>query len=110
MATVTQTIGAVGRDFSTIGSWASQLDDTSVFASGDFAIGACYADTDFEFAGTLEIDEGGTIELGGKQLTAAAGPRPAGPAADLRRLPRTHTLRKKAFPFGTGCALSPSLQ
>ena len=89
MATVTQTIGAVGRDFSTIGSWASQLDDTSVFASGDFAIGACYADTDFEFAGTLEIDEGGTIELGGKQLTAAAGQRHDGTADTGVRLLRT---------------------
>ena len=42
MATVTKSIGTVGRDYSTIAGWAADLDDASIYSSGDTAKGECY--------------------------------------------------------------------
>lgn len=80
MATVTKSIGAVGRDYSTIAGWAAQLDEGSIYSSGDTAVGECYNDTTFSVAGETDITEGGTIGLDTRTLSAAVGERHDGTA------------------------------
>jgi hypothetical protein len=46
-ATVTKTIGTTARDYSTITLWDADLDDTTIYQSGDDAVGECYNDSTF---------------------------------------------------------------
>lgn len=71
MAVVTKTIGATGRDHSTIAAWEALLDDDPTYDSGDNAVGECYADADF--TETVSISSGGTIGLADITLQAASG-------------------------------------
>ena len=67
MANVAKTIGtAVGRDYSTISAWESDLSDTSIYASQDTAEGDCYDDS--EFSENVSIN--GVFDLSKITLTA----------------------------------------
>ena len=66
MANVAKTIGTVGRDYSTIAAWESDLADTSIYASGDSAEGSCYDDSDFSESVAIN----GAFDLSGITLTA----------------------------------------
>tara|TARA_R110002020_G_scaffold250181_3_gene464277 strand:- start:6406 stop:7515 length:1110 start_codon:yes stop_codon:yes gene_type:complete len=70
MATVTKSIGTSSRDYSTIAAWEADLDSSSIYSSGDDAVGELYADT--EFNEDLDIDGGGTIELDSITLTSSS--------------------------------------
>ena len=76
MATVTKSIGATSRDYSTIAAWEADLSDTDIYASGDNAAGDCYADSDF----TENVDISGTFDLSSITLTAAFPDRHDGTA------------------------------
>lgn len=89
MATVTKSIGTSSRDYSTIALWDADLDESSIYSSGDTAVGECYADSDFTGNGTTTINGGGTIELDNINLTAASGERNDGSANTGVRLLRT---------------------
>ena len=80
MATVTKSIGTSSRDYSTISAWSAQLDEGSIYSSGDTAVGECYNDTTFSVAGETDITEGGTIGLDTRTLSAAVGERHDGTA------------------------------
>ena len=81
MATVTKSIGATGRDYTTIDSWESFLDDASEgYADGDDALGQCYADSDFDGNAGFTLNGGGTIGLDSRTLSAAPGERHDGTA------------------------------
>ena len=73
MATVTKSIGTSSRDYSTIALWEADLDESSIYSSGDTAVGECYNDTTFSISGSTDIDGGSTIGLDNRILTAAAG-------------------------------------
>ena len=66
MANVAKTIGTVGRDYSTIAAWESDLADTSIYASGDEAEGDCYADSDF----SENVSINGVFDLSGINPTS----------------------------------------
>lgn len=66
MANVAKTIGTVGRDYSTIAAWESDLADTSIYASGADAEGDCYADSDF----SENVSINGVFDLSSITLTA----------------------------------------
>ena len=89
MATVTKSIGTSSRDYSTIALWEADLDESSIYSSGDTAVGECYADSDFTGNGTTVINGGGTIGLDTRTLTAASGERNDGSANTGVRLLRT---------------------
>ena len=76
MATITKSIGATSRDYSTIAAWEADLSDTDIYASGDNAAGDCYADSDF----TENVDISGTFDLSSIALTAAFPDRHDGTA------------------------------
>ena len=76
MANVARTVGTVGRDYSTIAAWESDLADTSIYASGDSAEASCYADSDF--SETLSIN--GVFDLSGIHLTCDVTQRHDGTA------------------------------
>ena len=72
MAIVARSIGTgVGRDYSSVSAWESDLADTSIYASGDIAEGNCYADSEFN----ENIYISGTFDLSGIVLTVAASDR-----------------------------------
>ena len=75
MATIVKSIGATGRDYTTVDAWEADLDDTSIYSSGDIAQGEMYADSTFESSATIDIFNGGTVGLDNRTLTAAAGER-----------------------------------
>ncbi|MAF43980.1 MAG: hypothetical protein CMI54_07455 [Parcubacteria group bacterium] len=71
MANVARSIGATGRDYSSIAAWESDLSDTSIYASGDDAEGNCYADSDF----SENVSITGTFDLSSITITAAPSDR-----------------------------------
>ncbi len=91
MATVTKSIGTSSRDYSTIALWEADLDESSIYSSGDTAVGECYNDTTFSISGSTDIDGGSTIGLDNRILTAAAGERHDGTANSGVRLLCTNT-------------------
>jgi hypothetical protein len=70
MATITKRIGTSSRHYSTIAAWEADLDNSSVYSSGDDVIGELYADS--EFNEDLDIDGGGTIGLDSITLTSSS--------------------------------------
>ena len=80
MATIVKSIGATGRDYTTVDAWEADLDDSSIYSAEDTAQGEMYADSTFEITSTIEIENGGTIGLYHRTLTAAAGERHDGTA------------------------------
>ena len=79
------------RDYSTIAAWDADLDNSSIYSSGDTAVGECYNDTTFSISGSTDIDGGSTIGLDNRILTAAAGERHDGTANSGVRLLCTNT-------------------
>ena len=53
MATVTKTIGTSSRDYSTISAWEADLSSASIYSNGDDAVGACYNDSPYDEAVTI---------------------------------------------------------
>ena len=74
MAEVIKSIG-VGRDYSTISAWESDLDNGAVYNAGDDAIGELY-DATYSEQGT--VDNGGTLGLNSVTLRAHSTMRHAG--------------------------------
>ena len=68
--TVTKTIGTTARDYSTMTLWEADLDDSTVYQSGDDAVGECYNDSVFT-EGNLIINGGSTVGLNSIELTVA---------------------------------------
>ena len=91
MATIVKSIGATGRDYTTVDAWEADLDDTSIYSSGDIAQGEMYADSTFESSATIDIFNGGTVGLDNRTLTAAAGERHDGTANTGVRILCTNT-------------------
>lgn len=88
MAHVVRTIGSNSRDYSTPHLWEADLNNNAVYASGDVAVGECYADSVFNFASQLVINSGDSIfedpnfvSLSGVILRAADGQGHNGTAA-----------------------------
>jgi hypothetical protein len=71
MATITKSIGATGRDYSTVTLWEADLDNGAVYAASDTAVGEMYNDSTFVESPT--INGGGTIVLAGIVLQPATG-------------------------------------
>ena len=80
MATVTKTIGATGRDYSTITAWEADLDNDTPYDASDDAVGECYDDADFDMQGDFTLDGGATLGLATVKLTVAEGERHDGTA------------------------------
>ena len=76
--TVTKTIGTTARDYSTMTLWEADLDDATVYQSGDDAVGECYNDSTFDEQ--FDIDGGVTVGLTSTNLTVASGERHDGTA------------------------------
>ena len=83
MATVTKTIKS-GGDYTSPAAWEADLDDTSIYSSGDTAIGECSGD--HELTSQLIINGGGTVGLTQTRLTAPAADRHDGTAGTGTRL------------------------
>ena len=79
MATVTRTIGAVGRHNATIVLWEAELDEAAEYSAGDDAVGVCYDDADFDMNGDFTLNGGdlddGSGDLETVTLTVAEGHR-----------------------------------
>ena len=73
-----QAEGTFKRTYSTITTWESNLDITSMYSSNDDAIGQCYKDSNFNESFT--INGGGTVGLDSVTLTAPSGQRHDGTA------------------------------
>ena len=82
--TITKTIGTTGRDYTTITLWEADLDDTSIYMSGDDAVGECYNDSEFDERVT--INGGGTVGLSSVKLSVASGQRHDGTAGTGARI------------------------
>tara|TARA_R100000808_G_C2140243_1_gene148056 strand:- start:127 stop:1272 length:1146 start_codon:yes stop_codon:yes gene_type:complete len=91
MATIVKSIGATGRDYTTVDAWEADLDESSIYSAGDTAQGEMYADSTFEISSTIDIFNGGTIGLYHRTLTAAAGERHDGTANTGVRILCTNT-------------------
>lgn len=87
MALITKSIGATGRDYSTIDAWEDDLENAGVYSAGDSALGECYDDAAFDEAVTL--DGGATIGLTEVTLTVASGERHDGTAGTGARIIRS---------------------
>ena len=81
---ITASIGTSSRDYSTITAWEADLDDTSLYTSGDDAVGECYNDSAFDEGVT--IDGGGTVGLSSVKLTAPSSERHDGTAGSGARI------------------------
>lgn len=79
MATVTTSIGATGRDHSTVTLWEADLDDGGVYSSGDDAVGEMYDDAPFTDSEVV-CNGGGTVGLNTATLTVASSSRHDGTA------------------------------
>ena len=104
MATITKTIGTAGRDYSTITAWEADLDDGSIYSSGDDAVGECYNDSVFDEAVT--INGGGTVGLSSVTLTVAEGEQHDGTAGTGARLIRSGGGSIISLPAGIASILS----
>ncbi|HEX9996699.1 MAG TPA: sialate O-acetylesterase [Abditibacterium sp.] len=76
MGTITKTIGT-GADYTTIAAWAADLDNASIYASGDIAIGQLSENKAYSVA-SVSLTQGVTIGLSKRVLTAASGVRHTG--------------------------------
>ena len=70
MATVTKSIGTSSRDYSTIAAWEADLDSSSIYSSGDDAVGELYNDS--VFVEDIDVDGGGSIGLDSITLTSSS--------------------------------------
>ena len=68
------------RDYSTIATWAADLDNSDVYGKGSVARGECYDDSDFTETTSLIFDDGGTVQLDKMLLTVPVGQRHDGTA------------------------------
>lgn len=82
MATVTKTIKS-GGDYTSPAAWEADLDDTSIYSSGDTAIGECSGE--HELTSQLAINSGGTVGLTQTRLTAPEADRHDGTAGSGTR-------------------------
>ena len=103
MATVTKTIGATGRDYSTIVLWEADLDDASEYNADDDAVGECYDDSDFDMNGDFTLDGGdlddGSGDLATVRLTVAEGHRHDGTAGTGVRVYTSTTAYWRWYPI-----------
>ena len=83
---VKRTIGATGRDYSTITLWEADL-DTAAYTAGDEAIGEGYNDSTFDE--TVTVNGGGSVGLSSATLKAASGEEHDGTAGSGVRIVRT---------------------
>ena len=85
MATVTKTIkpSGEGGDYTSPASWVGDLDDASIYSSGDLAIGLVAGS--HELTEELLINTGGTIGLTQTRLTVAESDRHDGTAGNGAR-------------------------
>ena len=102
MATVTKTIGATGRHYSTIVLWEAGLDDAGEYNAGDDAVGECYDDADFDMQNDFTLDGGdlddGSGDLNTVRLTAAEGHRHDGTAGTGVRVYTSNTTYWRWYP------------
>lgn len=71
MATVTKTVGTDSRDYSTMALWDADLDDNTIYSSGDTARGEFYNDSVFTVGVSNPL--GGTLGLDRRILEPAEG-------------------------------------
>jgi len=72
LATITKSIGASGKDYTTITLWEADLDNDTPYDAGDVAVGECYNEVYGENVG---INGGPTLGLTSVTLSVAAGER-----------------------------------
>ena len=77
-------IGTSSRDYSTIALWEADLDDTSLYTSGDDAVGECYNDSAFDEI--ITINGGSTVGLSSTKLSVASGQRHDGTSGSGARI------------------------
>jgi hypothetical protein len=77
---ITASIGTSSRDYSTIALWEADLDDTSLYTSGDDAVGECYNDSTFALTDHITLRGGGVVGLSSVTVTAAQADRHDGTA------------------------------
>jgi hypothetical protein len=99
MATVTKTIGATGRDYSTLTAWEADLDNDTPYDAGDDAVGECYDDADFDMQNDFTLDGGGTLGLNSVRLTVAEGERHDGTAGTGVRVYTSTTTKFRFVPI-----------
>jgi len=87
---VTKTIGTTARDYSTITLWEADLDLSTVYQSGDDAVGECYNDSDF--TESVTIDGGATVGLDSVSLGVASGENHDGTAGTGVRIVGNYAL------------------
>ena len=106
MATVTKTIGATGRDYSTIVLWEADLDDADDYNADDDAVGECYDDADFDMNGDFTLDGGdlddGSGDLATVRLTVAEGHRHDGTKCRQIASHRGGCFKNNTYPATTG--------
>jgi hypothetical protein len=85
-ATQTFSIGATGRDYSTITLWEADLDDTTVYLAWDVAIGECYDDSAFDEDVAISSATSGIASY---TLSVASGERHDGTDGSGARLVRS---------------------
>lgn len=73
-----QAAGTFKRTYSTITAWEADLDNSTIYSSGDDAVGECYKDSNFNERFT--INGGATVGLSSIRLTSPAGQRHDGTA------------------------------
>lgn len=103
MATVTYSIGTSGRDYSTVVSWESDLDNVALYSSGDDAVGEMYNDSAFDEI--VYINGGGTVGLASRTLQAASGERHDGTAGSGARFVYTSNSNPMMRASGSDVAL-----
>ena len=86
MATVTKSIGASGKDYTTIVLWEADLDNGTPYDAGDIAVGECYNEVYDE---VVDLDGGGTLRLNSIILSVASGERHDGTAGTGARIVRS---------------------
>lgn len=83
MPTITKSIGASGKDYTTITLWEADLDNDTPYDAGDVAVGECYNEVyDESFA----LNGGNTLGLASVTLSVAAGERHDGTAGTGARI------------------------
>ena len=92
MATITKSIGTDSRDYSTFRTWADDLDDATIYADDDTAVGEMYNDDVHELSGRFLFSNQGTniggtgAELTEARLTVPTGERHDGTAGTGTRI------------------------
>ena len=70
----------VVRFYSTIDTWESGCDETTLYSSGDTAQGECYADSALSVSSPVEMSSGRTSDIAKQILTVPVGQRHDGTA------------------------------